>query len=90
MSGEIFEARTSVGRLEVDRNGRVMYFCQSGEKVGFTLFGGRSVVVTMTRSTGEVLIESPSKILSVTRVKDQPSGGLGNAPPSDAVKISLE
>lgn len=89
MSGEIFEARTSVGRLEVDKDGRVMYFCQAGEKVGFTLFVGRSVVVTMSRSTGEVLIQSPSKIVSVTREGIR-GDDLGNAPPSDSVRIQLE
>ena len=89
MSGEIFEARTSVGRIEVDKDGRVMYFCQKGEKVGFTLFVGRSVVVTMSRSTGEVMVQTPSKILSVTRESVKPDD-LGNAPPGDALRIMLE
>ena len=88
MSGEIFEARTSVGRLEVDKDGRVMYFCIAGEKVGFTLFVGRSVTVTMSRSTGEVLIQSPSKIVSVARETAR-ANDLGNAPPTDSVKIQL-
>ena len=90
ISGEIFEARTSMGRLEVDRNGRVMYFCQKGEKVGFTLFVGRSVVVTMSRTDGEVLIQSPSRILSVSRVERAAPDDLGNPPPTDAVRIVLE
>lgn len=90
ISGEIFEARTSVGRLEVDRNGSVMYFCQKGDKVGFTLFVGRSVVVTMSRGDGEVLIQSPSKILSVTRVEKEAINELGNSPPSDGVRLVLE
>ena len=89
ISGEIFEARTSVGRLEVDRDGRVMYFCTSGTRVGFTLFVGRSVTVTMSRETGEVLVESPSKIVSVAREKAKPDA-LGNAPPKDSVRIQLE
>lgn len=89
MSGEILEARTSVGRIEVDKDGRVMYFCVAGEKVGFTLFVGRSVTVTMSRSTGEVLVQSPSKMLSMTRV-DARAEDLGNAPPNDTVRIQLE
>lgn len=89
ISGEIFEARTSVGRLEVDKDGRVMYFCQTGEKVGFTFFVGRSLVVTMHRSTGEVVIESPSKVLSVTRGSGKPDE-LGNAPPRETIRIQLE
>ncbi|HKT21505.1 MAG TPA: hypothetical protein VJR06_02610, partial [Nitrososphaerales archaeon] len=88
MSGEIFEARTSIGRLEVDRDGRVMYFCQSGAEVGFTLFVGRSVAVTLNRKTGEVMVRSPSKILSVTTTNSEP-GDL-NEPPSDSVRIQLE
>jgi hypothetical protein len=89
ISGEIFEARTSIGRLEVDRDGRVMYFCQGADRVGFTLFAGRSIVVTMSRSTGEVVLQSPSRILSVARVDRKPDD-LGNAPPGDSVKIQLE
>lgn len=90
MSGEVFEARTSVGRIEVDRDGRVMYFAQKGEKVGFTLFVGRSVVVTMTRSTGEVVVQSPSRMKAVERLKDAKADELGNAPGTDTVRIALE
>lgn len=90
MSGEVFEAKTQVGRIEVDRDGRVMYFCQSGESVGFTLFLGRSVVVTMARKTGEVLIQSPSRILSVEHEPSKESGGMGNAPRTETVRIVLE
>ena len=90
VSGEIFEARTSMGRLEVDRNGRVMYFSQKGEEVSFTLFVGRSVVVTMSRSTGEVLIQSPSRIMSVTKTANPTSKDFGNAPPTGEVRIALE
>lgn len=89
ISGEIFEARTSVGRLEVDKDGRVMYFCTTGERVGFTLFVGRSVTVTMTRETGEVLVQTPSKIASVTR-EEAKADPLGNAPPKDSLRIQLE
>ncbi|MDG6909472.1 MAG: hypothetical protein JRN57_01080 [Nitrososphaerota archaeon] len=89
VSGEIFEARTSIGRIEVDRDGRVMYFCTAGENVGFTLFVGRSVTVSMSRSTGDVLVQTPSKILSVARESPK-DDGLGNAPPKDMVRIRLE
>ena len=89
LSGEVFEARTPVGRIEVDRDGRVMYFCQKGEKVGFTLFVGRSLTVTLSRSTGEALIQSPSKMISVERKGGDEPGEL-NSPRTDAVKITLE
>jgi hypothetical protein len=89
LSGEVFEAKTIAGRIEVDRDGRVMYFCQKGEDIGFTLFVGRSVTVTLSRSTGEVILKSPSKILSVESLA---SGGPGemNSPRTDSVKIRLE
>lgn len=88
MSGEVFEARTSKGRLEVDRDGRVMYFCQAPDSVGFTLFLGRSVVVSMSRESGEVTIRSPSKMLSVERESERDEGG--EAPGTDTVRIVLE
>jgi hypothetical protein len=89
MSGEIFEAKTSNGRLEVDSDGRVMYFCQAPDSVSFTLFLGRSVVVSMSRKDGEVTVQSPSKMLSVEKSRSKPSG-LGNSPSNDSVKIRLE
>jgi hypothetical protein len=89
MSGEVFEAKTSKGRLEVDSDGRVMYFCQAPDAVSFTLFLGRSIVVNMSRETGEVTVQSPSRMLSVSKVESA-GGGLGNEPPSDSVKIRLE
>ncbi|MDG6981328.1 MAG: hypothetical protein JRN51_09505 [Nitrososphaerota archaeon] len=88
ISGEVFEARTSVGRIEVDRDGRVMYFCQKGEDIGFTLFVGRSVTVTLSRGRGEVLVTSPSKILEVEH--SQTGKGDLNSPSTDSVKIKLE
>lgn len=90
MSGEVFEARTSKGRLEVDSDGRVMYFCQAPDSVGFTLFLGRSLVVSMSRKSGEVVIKSPSKMLSVERVESAHEGKEGESPSTDAVRIVLE
>ena len=88
-SGEIFEARTSNGRLEVDRDGRIMYFCQAPDKAGFTLFLGRSVTLTMSRKTGEVIVQSPSKMLEVIKGSRQVAADLGNAPSTDSVRIIL-
>lgn len=88
MSGEVFEARTSKGRLEVDRDGRVMYFCQDPSSVSFTLFLGRSVVVSMSRKTGEVLLQSPSKMLSLEK-EESSADGLGGAP-TYSVRLKLE
>lgn len=87
LSGEIFEARTPIGRLEVDRDGRVMYFCLKGEEVGFTLFVGRAISVTLSRSTGEAVIESPSKIVSLERADKVGADGVPN---TSSVKIRLE
>lgn len=90
MSGEVFEARTSNGRLEVDRDGRVMYFCQAPDSVAFTLFLGRSVVVSMSRKSGEVTVQSPSKMLRVERAPGGAESESGNSPGTDTVKIVLE
>ena len=90
VSGEVFEARTSSGRLEVDRDGRVMYFCQAPESASFTLFLGRSVTVSMSRKTGVVTLKSPSKMLSVEREAKADTERLGNAPPTDSLRIVLE
>lgn len=88
MSGEVFEARTSKGRLEVDRDGKVMYFCQAPDSASFTFFLGRSVVVSMSRKTGEVTVESPSRLLSVERADS--SSSTGDSPPTSTIKLKLE
>jgi hypothetical protein len=91
ISGEVFEARTSMGRLEVDRDGRVMYFSQAADSVSFTLFVGRSVVVTMSRRSGEVIVETPSRILSVDhRSEGGGAKGLGTSATTGSVRIQLE
>jgi hypothetical protein len=91
VSGEVFEAKTSKGRIEVDRDGRVMYFSQAPDSVGFTLFLGHSLVVTMTREGGEVLIETPSRIASVQQERRKGgSGGLGSAAGTDSIRLKLE
>jgi hypothetical protein len=88
ISGEVFEAKTSVGRIEVDRDGRVMYFSRAADSVSFTLFLERSVVVTMHKS-GEVTVQTPGRILSVDR--DLRDGAAGPASvPNESVRIRLE
>jgi hypothetical protein len=67
LSGEVFEAKFSKGRIEVDLDGTITYFSQSAERVSFSLFLGRSIIVTMDKKSGEVLIKSPSKIVSIER-----------------------
>src|SRR5579884_2759521 len=47
LSGEVFEAKFSKGRIEVDLDGTITYFSQSAERVSFSLFLGRSIIVTM-------------------------------------------
>jgi hypothetical protein len=65
LSGEIFEARTPKGRLEVDNDGTVTYFSQNPESLSFSLFLGRSITVTMSRKSGEVILKTPSRIISI-------------------------
>jgi hypothetical protein len=90
LSGEVFEAKTSVGRIEVDRDGKVMYFSRAADSVTFTLFLERSVVVTL-RKSGEVVIQTPGKILSVDR---EVQGGVarspGSVPSTESIRLRLE
>lgn len=90
LSGEIFEAKTRNGRIEVDRDGRVVYFSRGPESVGFTLFLGRTLVVTMSKEGSKVRIETPSKILKMAREQKGGAGGPGNQATSDAIILELE
>ena len=67
ISGEVFEAKTQMGRLEVDNDGTVTYFSNATEKLTFSLFLGKSITFTFNKKTNELLIRTPSKI---TRIED--------------------
>ncbi len=66
MSGEIFEAKFGKGRIEVDKDGSVTYFSREATSVNFSLFLRRHLSIIMNES-GQVIIKSPAKILSVSR-----------------------
>ena len=66
MSGEIFEARYSKGRIEADRDGSVTYFTTTVEHASFSIFLKRNVSVSVD-SSGRVVIKSPCRILSVEK-----------------------
>jgi hypothetical protein len=88
LSGEIFEAKTPKGRIEVDNDGTVTYFSQNPESLSFSLFLGKSIIVTMSRKTGEVILKTPSKILSI---EDRRESKEKNEPPfTDSVRLLLE
>jgi hypothetical protein len=87
ISGEIFEARTAKGRIEVDSDGTITYFSM-GESVNFSMFLGRSVTISMNRKTGEVLLKTPARIKTI---EDQRSHGSDDGQPTtDQIKIILE
>lgn len=71
MSGEIFEAKFSKGRIEVDRDGSVTYFTTSQNHANFSIFLERNISISIDKS-GEVKIKTPSKILSIQK---NPTGG---------------
>jgi len=92
ISGEVFEARTRMGRLEVDNDGTVTYFSNAAESISFSLFLGKSIAVTFNRKTNELLIRTPSKIKSI---EDKRTKGGGRRreiqqPTSDEVRMILE
>jgi hypothetical protein len=87
MSGEVFEAKFHKGRVEVDRDGSVTYFTTSQEKARFSIFLERNIAITIDKS-GSVEIRTPSKILSVRRVKAKK--GRDSNVGSDSVLLQLE
>jgi hypothetical protein len=87
VSGEIFEARTPKGRIEVDTDGTVTYFSQTLDAVSFSLFVGKSIIVTMSKKTGEVSIKTPSKIVSI---EDHRASKSPSSPTTDEVKLVLQ
>ena len=87
MVNEIFEAKFAKGRIEVDKDGSITYFTTSTDHVNFSLFLGRNLQISLDK-TGNVLIRSPSKILSVE--KDLKSHESKEEVTSDSIKLKLE
>jgi hypothetical protein len=92
ISGEVFEARTEMGRLEVDNDGTVTYFSNKAEPLTFSLFLGKSVTFTFNKKTGELLIRTPSKITSIqdNRMSTRKKKKDRSEPITDEVKLILE
>ena len=90
ISGEIFEARTPKGRIEVDNDGTVTYFCQSPESVSFSLFLGKSITLTMSKKTGEVLIKTPAKISAIEDLRESTKKRKATDVTSDSLRLKLE
>jgi len=88
MSGEVFEAKFKRGRIEVDKDGSITYFTRDSPSVNFSIFLKRNLSVSMTDS-GQVVIRSPSKILSVVQKKNSRKG-TGENVTSDMVTLQLE
>jgi hypothetical protein len=88
MSGEIFEAKFGKGRIEVDKDGSITYFTRDSSSVNFSMFLKRNLSISMSDS-GQVVIKSPSKILSVTQEKNSKKN-LGSNTTSDSVTLQLE
>jgi len=89
MSGEIFEAKFSKGRLEVDNDGSVTYFTTSSDHVNLSLFCGRNLSISMTRG-GEVVIKSPSRIVSVDQDLKSRNRQDEDEVTSDSIRLRLE
>jgi hypothetical protein len=95
ISGEVFEARTQMGRLEVDNDGTVTYFSNASERLSFSLFMSKSVTVTFNKKTSELTIRTPSSITSIqdnrmsTKLKKKKKRA-GNDPITDELKMTLE
>jgi hypothetical protein len=88
MSGEIFEAKFSKGRIEVDKDGSVTYFTRDASSVNFSMFLKRNLSISMTES-GEVVIKSASRILSITQRKNEKKR-MGANVTSDSITLQLE
>ena len=87
LSNEIFEAKFEKGRIEVDKDGSITYFTTSTDHVNFSLFLGRNLQISLDK-TGEVVIRSPSKIVSVE--KDLKSRNESDEVTSDSIRLKLE
>ncbi len=91
ISGEVFEARTQMGRIEVDNDGTVTYFSNANEPLTFSLFLGKSISFTFNKKTGELLIRTPSKITSIedNRMSTKKKKD-GSMPTTDELKMILD
>jgi hypothetical protein len=87
LSGEVFEAKYGKGRIEVDKDGSVTYFTTSLDHTSFSVFLKRNVSVSIN-SSGEIVIKSPSRILSVK--KNLQSRKKSSVVTSDSVTLQLE
>ena len=90
ISGEIFEARTQRGRIEVDNDGTVTYFSQNPDSLSFSLFLGRSISVTMFRKTGEVILKTPSRILAIEDERESKKKKKNGSVFTDSIRLQLE
>jgi hypothetical protein len=88
LSGEIFEAKFKRGRIEVDKDGSVTYFTRDAASVNFSLFLKRNLSISLNES-GQVVIKSPSKILSVVQSEKPKKKSVGSVS-SDFVTLQLE
>jgi hypothetical protein len=86
LSNEIFEAKFGKGRIELDRDGSITYFTRSTDHVSVSLFLGRNVNITLGKD-GDVLIRTPSRIVSVE--KEIQSGKDSEIATSDSVRLKL-
>ncbi len=91
ISGEVFEARTKMGRIEVDNDGALTYFSNAAERLTISLFLGKSMTFTFNRKTNELLIKTPSKIAKIAdnRMTER-IDKLTNEPTSDELRLTLE
>ena len=88
MSGEIFEAKFTKGRIEVDRDGSVTYFTTSQNHANISIFLERNISISIDKS-GEVMIRSPSKILKVEKSPKGKGSSTGSVQ-SEVVTLRLE
>ncbi len=90
ISGEVFEARTQRGRIEVDNDGTVTYFSQNPDSLAFSLFLGRSITVKMLRKTGEVILTTPSRILAIEDRRESKKKRKSGSVFTDSIRLQLE
>jgi hypothetical protein len=78
LSGEIFEASYDNSRIEVDRDGTITYFVRKREKVSFSLFLNRSIIVEFDDKGNTLLLKTPAKI-SDARVSQKTINGVSQS-----------
>jgi hypothetical protein len=93
ISGEVFEAKTQMGRVEVDNDGTVTYFSNAAEKLTFSLFLGKSITFTFNKKNNVLSIKTPSKISSIEDNRMSKKNGKrknGSEPITDELKLVLD